>query len=110
MINKDKLHHDIEQLMIYYSQLSASSPGSGEYYFDGVAEGLNKAWKLLDGQSLKECGLDVQYQRDALGNAVTKLPTPPDPPPGPPLRRYVNDQLVNDDEIEAWNRKNGVKK
>jgi hypothetical protein len=54
MTNHRTLADKIEEVMIHYSRLSAiADKDTAEYYFEGVAEGLNKAWKLLDGETVK---------------------------------------------------------
>lgn len=34
-----------------------------------------------------------------------KRPTPPVPPVGPPVRRIVNEKVINKKEIEEWDNR-----
>ncbi len=55
MPRHQELTDKLEDLMSYYSKLSASaSTDTAQFYFEGIAEGLNKAWKLLDGEPLED--------------------------------------------------------
>lgn len=54
-MRRQELADKIEEVMIHYSRLSAGADkDTAHFYFEGVAEGLNIAWKLLDGQTVEE--------------------------------------------------------
>lgn len=55
MSSNQELADKIEEVMAHYSRLSAGAHSdTAQYYFEGVAEGLNKAWKLLDGETVED--------------------------------------------------------
>ena len=43
--NPDRLESDLEEIMAHYGSKALHTKYSG--YFDGVADGMNKAYKLL---------------------------------------------------------------
>ena len=48
------IDEQLEELMNYYESLAEKADDKGSLYFGGVVDGLNKAWKLLHGSSLKD--------------------------------------------------------
>jgi hypothetical protein len=55
MARRQELADKLEDVMAHYSRLSSSaSTDTARYYFEGIAEGLNKAWKLLDGETAED--------------------------------------------------------
>lgn len=55
MSSRQELADKIEETMAHYGTMSANAQSDrAKAYFEGVMDGLNKAWKLLDGETVKD--------------------------------------------------------